>query len=283
MAGVRVVTDSACDLPPDLVAAHGITVVPLTIRFGSEELVDGQDLTPAAFWARVASSAVLPETAAPSAGAFEAAYRAAAADGAAGVVCITLSSSLSATCQAAQLAAQSVADDLPVVVVDSLAVSMGQGMMVANAARLAAEGRSLDEVVAAVNEMVPRTRIFAALDTLENLRKGGRIGAAQALLGSILSIKPIIEVTGGKVEPESRQRTRARSLRYLADKVREHQPVANLAVVHGSAPDVDQLLDLLDGVVSRADIVVSEVGAVIGTHAGPRVVGVTFTTAGAAG
>lgn len=279
MAVVAVVTDSACDLPPGLADERGITIVALTVRFGSEELVDGRDLTPAGFWSRVASSATLPETAAPSPGAFEEAFRAAAEAGAPGVVCLTLSSALSATFQAASLAAQSVAETVPVTVVDTRAVSMGQGRIVLAAAERAAAGGTLDEVAKAAEELVPRTRIYAALDTLDNLRKGGRIGAAQALLGSILSIKPIIQVRDGKVEPESKQRTRGRSLQYLADQVRQSQPVENLSVVHGSAPDVEQLLVLLDGIVPRDQIVVSEVGAVIGTHAGPRVVGVTFTVA----
>lgn len=279
MAGISVVTDSGCDLPAALVAEHAITVVPLTIRFGAEELVDGRDLTPASFWERVASSSELPETAAPSPGSFEQAFRAAADGGADGVVCVTLSSTLSATFQAASLGAQAVGDGFAVTVVDSRAVSMGQGMMVLAAARRAAAGGTLDEVAAAASDLVPLTRIFAALDTLDNLRKGGRIGAAQALLGSLLSIKPIIQVTGGKVEPESKQRTRGRSLRYLADKARAAGPVSNLAVVHGQAPDVDELLALLEGVGTEAPVV-SQVGAVIGTHAGPRVVGVTFTVAG---
>lgn len=275
---VAIVTDSGCDLPADLATEHGIEIVPLTVRFGNEELVDRRDLSPADFWARVATSRVLPETSAPSPGAFEEAFRAAAGRGAVGVVCLTLSASLSATFQAAQLAAQAVAATVPVEVIDTRAVSIAEGMLAVTAARLAAEGRSLVEVVSAIGELVPRTRIYAALDTLENLRKGGRIGSAQALLGSMLSIKPVIQVADGKVEPESRQRTRARSLRYLADKVNQARPVENLAVVHGSAPDVGELVAMLQDAAEGKPIVVAEVGAVIGTHAGPRVVGVTFNT-----
>jgi DegV family protein with EDD domain len=135
-------------------------------------------------------------------------------------------------------------------------------------------------VAAGAEEVVPRTRTYAALDTLDNLRKGGRIGAAQALLGSMLSIKPVIEVAGGKVEPESKQRTRGKSLRYLADKVRQASPVENLCVVHGSAPDVDELVSLLAEFHAPDQITVAEIGAVIGTHAGPRVIGVTYTVPG---
>lgn len=277
MTGIHVVSDTACDLPPAMAEEHGIDLVPLTVRFGAEELVDRRDLSPAEFWARMATSPVLPETSAPSPGAFEEAFRRAADAGATGVVCVTISAALSATYEAARLAAEAVADTLAVRVVDSRAVTMAEGTVALVAARLATEGATLDDVVAGAEAMVPRTRTFAALDTLDNLRKGGRIGAAQALLGSMLSIKPIIEVAAGKVEPESKQRTRGRSLRYLADKVRQSAPIENLAVLHGGAPDLEDLLGLLADVCPRDQIIVGEVGAVIGTHAGPGVIGVTFT------
>ncbi|HEX2040047.1 MAG TPA: DegV family protein [Acidimicrobiales bacterium] len=276
MAGTRVVTDSACDLPPELAEELDIEIVPLTIRFGEESFVDRKDLSPAEFWSRMASSPVLPETSAPSPGAFEEAFRKAAAEGATGVVCVTLSSALSATHQAAVLGAKAVGDLVPVRVVDSRAVSLGQGLMAVAAARLGKQGKGLDDCVGAAEDLVSRTRIYGALDTLENLKKGGRIGSAQALLGSVLSIKPIIELADGKVEPESKQRTRSKSLRYLVEKVRQFPRVEDLAVMHGDAPDVDELLDLLGAVYPREDILVAQIGAVIGTHGGPRIIGVTF-------
>ena len=277
---MRVVTDSACDLSREMAAQHGVEVVPLTVRFGEEEFVDRRDLSPEQFWAKLAVSPVLPETAAPSPGAFEEVFRTAAKAGCSDVVCITISSALSATSQAAELAAQSVADTIAVEVIDSRAVTMAEGNVVLAAARVAAAGGGREEVAAAARQVIPRTRTYAALDTLENLKKGGRIGSAQALFGSMLSIKPIIEVAGGKVEPESRQRTRARSLRYLAEKVRQAEPVSDVAVMHGAAPDVDILVELLAEFHPRDQILVGDVGAVIGTHAGPGVVGVTFTVAG---
>jgi len=280
MAGPRVVTDSSCDLPADLVAELDIDIVPLTIRFGNEELVDRRDLSPKEFWARCTTSPVLPETSAPSAGAFEDAYRRAAAAGAEGVVCITISSQLSATGQSAQMAAKSVQGEIPVRTVDSLSVTMGLGMMVAAAARLSAEGKDVDEVAAAAERLVPRTRVYGALDTLENLKKGGRVGGAQALIGSMLSIKPIIEVRDGQVEPESKQRTRSRALRYLADKVRDEGEIENLAIMHGDAPDLDEFIEMLEPLVPRERMVVGDIGAVIGAHAGPRVIGVAYQVAG---
>ena len=279
MPGIRVITDSACDLPPNLAEQLDIDIVPLTVRFGAEELVDRRDLTPKEFWARCATSPVLPETAAPSPGSFEEAYRRASTLGAEAIVCITLSSDLSATYQAAQLAAESVAPDITVRVIDSKSLTMGQGMMAAAAAEAAAAGKGLDDVVGIVDDMIPRQRTYAALDTLENLKKGGRIGAAQAMLGSMLSIKPIIEVTGGFVQSESKQRTRSKSLRYLVDKVKEHPRIEHLAVMHGDAPDIDEFVDMLTSVVDTSKMTIGDIGAVIGTHAGPRTIGVTFSIA----
>lgn len=280
MASVRVITDSSCDLPDELAAQLGIDIVPLTIRFGDTEFVDRRDLSAKEFWTRCARSPVLPETAAPSPGAFEDAFRAAATSGVSGIVCINISSKLSATIQSAQIAAKAVENDVPVRVVDSLSVTMGLGVMAIDAARRAADGASVDEVADAAESLVSRLKVFGALDTLENLKKGGRVGGAQAMIGSVLSIKPIIEVRDGEVHPESKQRTRARALTYLVDKVKSAGPLERLAVMHGDAPDVGPFLEQLGAVYPREDIIVGEIGPVIGTHGGPRVIGVVLQAAG---
>ena len=274
MGAVAIVTDSSCDLPAALVEELGITIVPLTVRFGSTEFVDRVDLGPKEFWARCAEASVLPETAAPSPGAFEAAYRRAAESGADGVVAITLSGELSATFQAASLAAKATGD-VPVQVVDSRSVSMGLGMIVVDAARRAAAGAGPEEIAAAATDAAGRTRVYAALDTLENLRKGGRIGGAKALLGSVLSIKPIIEVVDGKVEEAGKQRTRARALAHLVERVRAAGAVSDLAVMHADCPDVDKVVAELQP-LSPTPIVVGDIGAVIGAHAGRGTIGVVF-------
>ncbi len=274
--GVRVVTDSACDLPDDLVERLGIEIVPLTIRFGDEELIDRKELTTGEFWRRLAASSVLPETAAPSPGAFEQVFRRLADDGATGIVCINLSSKLSGTIQSAEVAAKALEGVCPVEVVDSLHVSMGLGNLCLAAARRAADGDSLSSIVDTVTDQRNRTKLYGCLDTLEYLKKGGRIGNARALVGSMLAIKPVVEVRDGTVEEAGKVRTRSKALRLLADRVRDHQPLENLAVLHGDAPDLDQLLDLLDPMVPRDEIVVGQIGPVIGTHSGPRVIGVTF-------
>jgi DegV family protein with EDD domain len=273
--GVRVVTDSACDLPDDLIERDGIEVVPLTIRFGKEELVDRKELSTDEFWRRLADSDVLPETSAPSAGAFEAAFRRLIADGANGIICINLSSKLSATMQSAQVAAQAVQADCPVVVLDSLMVSMGLGSLCLTAARRAADGDSLESIVANVTDRRNRSKLYGTLDTLEFLKKGGRVGNARALLGSMLAIKPVLEVRDGEVEEAGKVRTRSKALRLLVDRVKQG-PFENLAVLHGNAPDLDELLDLLEPLAPQDEIVVGQIGPVIGTHAGPRVIGVTF-------
>ena len=273
--GVRVVTDSACDLPSNLVEVYGIEVVPLTIRFGTEELIDRDELAPDEFWTRLKSSDALPETSAPSAGAFEARFRDLVHRGATGIISINLSSRLSATMQAAQVAANAVRDECPTVVIDSRTVSMGLGALCLTAARRAADGGKLEEIVEDVISRRDRTRLFGALDTLEFLKRGGRIGNARALLGSMLSIKPIVEVRDGVVEESGKVRTRSKALVALADRVKD-QPVDTCAVLHGQAPDVDDLLDLLDPVFPRDEIVTGLVGPGIGTHAGPGVIGVSF-------
>jgi DegV family protein with EDD domain len=275
---VHVVTDSACDLPQDSIAGKPITVVPLSIRFGGDEYVDRKDLTPAEFWSKVKASPVLPETAAPPPGAFEQAYRDAIAKGADGVVCITLSGDLSATYESAELAARNVTD-VPIRVVDSKSITMGLGFMVLAAAEAAEAGKGIEDVVGAAEDLIPRTYVYGCLDTLDNLKKGGRIGGAQAFLGSLLSIKPIINISTGVVEEEAKQRTRAKSLKYLADKVKASGNVDKLAVMSGAADDVDQLIDLLAADFPRDQIIVGEIGAVIGTHGGPGVVGVSYVTA----
>jgi DegV family protein with EDD domain len=271
-----VVTDSACDLPDELLAELGIDLVPLRIRFGAEEFVDRTELSTKEFWSRCSSFDGLPETSAPSPGQFQTAFERMASDGAAGVVCVNLSSKLSATIEAARQAARALDGTFPVRVVDSLSVTLGQGLVVTEAAQQAGRGADLDEVSAAAEGVVGRLKVYGAIDTLENLKRGGRIGGAQALVGSLLSIKPVIQVTNGVVEEESKQRTRSRALRYLADKVRDAGPISRLAAFGADAPDMDAFLAMLDGVHPTEKVLLGDIGPVIGTHTGPGAIGVAW-------
>jgi DegV family protein with EDD domain len=277
---VHIVTDSSCDLPADIAHDLDISIVPLAIRFGDEEFIDREELSTAEFWTRCVNSDTLPETAAPAPGQFEQAYRVAAAKGATGIVVVSLSSALSATMQSAQLAARAIADDpaidLDVRVIDSRTISMGLGTIALACARAARDGAGIDEIEALANDLVGRTRVYGALDTLENLKKGGRIGNAKALLATALSIKPIIEVTGGVVEQAGKQRTRSKALAHLVDTVKQYQGnIENLAVLHADCSDVDLFVEML-APYHTDEIVIGEIGPVIGTHGGRGTIGVAF-------
>lgn len=279
MTTTRVVTDSACDLPEDLVTELGIGIVPLHVRFGDTELVDREELSAKEFWARCAGSPTLPETSAPAPGAFGRAFEQLAAEGAESIVCICLSSRLSATIQSATRAAHDLAGEIEVHVVDSASVTLGEGLTVVEAAVAASAGKSGVEVVAAATSAAERVQVFGAIDTLTNLRRGGRIGGAAALVGSVLAVKPVIEVRGGVVEQESKQRTRSRSLEYLAQKVIAAGPLSRLAVFSADAPDLDGFLALLSDVSAAHPTLVGDIGPVIGTHCGPGAVGVAWLPA----
>lgn len=273
---IRIVTDSSCDLPEATVVEHAISVVPLSIRFGDDEFIDREQLSTAEFWAKCAQHDDLPETAAPAPGQFETVYRRLADEGATGIVVVSLSSALSATMQSAELAARSVSDVVPIRVVDSRSVSLGVGTITLACSRRAAEGGSLDDVEELARDLAAHTHVFGALDTLENLKKGGRIGNAKAFLATALAIKPIIAVVDGQVEEGGKQRTRSKAMRFLVEKVREYgDDIHDLAVLHADCSDVDQFVEMLRPHYA-GEIVIGEIGPVIGTHAGRGTIGVAF-------
>jgi DegV family protein with EDD domain len=276
---VRIVTDSSCDLDATEADELGVEIVPLSIRFGSDEYTDRVQLSVEDFYAKMAASQVLPETAAPSPGAFETAFRRQIDAGADTVVCVNLSSGLSATMQAAENAATAVEESTPGVkvhVLDSQSITAGLGTMVRAAARAAADGADADEVGKIVTDMVSRTRVVGTLDTLENLKKGGRIGGAKALVGSLLSIKPLIHFEDGVVAEAGRARTRRKALEWVRDQVWQQPEVEHLVVIHSMAPDIDDLLQLLAPRYPSDQVTVTTIGAVIGTHGGARMLGATW-------
>jgi len=276
MARVRIVTDSACDLTDQLATDNGIVIVPLSIRFGDEELVDRRDLNAEEFWKRCASSPTLPETSAPPPGAFQSVFEAARDDGYDAVVCVTISAELSSGTHQSAVTAAGAAHGIDVRVVDTRTVTMGQGLVALAAAEAASSGADAAAISDLAAEVALRTRVFGAIDTLEHLQRGGRIGAARAMLGSMLSIKPVIQVSNGIVAEESKQRTRSRSLEYLAGKVRAAAPLERLAVCDGAAPDLDKFLGLLDGIEVHRGLLTVELGPVVGTHTGPGTIGVCY-------
>ena len=279
MTGVRIVTDSACDLTEELVKQHEVIVVPLTIRFGAEEFEDRTELAPDEFWRRCQGKGALPETAAPSPGAFMAAFQQAADEGATSVLCLTLSSKLSATYASAVTAAGTFTA-IPVRVIDTRSVTMGQGLMAIAAAEEAADGMGLDDLFAASEDRTGRVRVYGVLGGLEFLQRGGRIGGAQALLGSLLSIKPVIVVKEGEVAEESKQRTRSRALSYMSTKVAGDAPLERLAIADGACDDIDAVALQLTAIAVEHPMVSVQLGPVVGSHTGPNTVGVCYIMPG---
>ncbi len=273
---IRVVTDSSADLPLDMRDRLAVTVVPLTIRFGDETFTDGVDLDHDGFWAKLAGSDGLPETAAPSAGAFMDAYQALADAGADGVVVITLSARLSATHQSAVIAAENLAARIPVMVLDSQTVSVALGLTVIAAAEAARDGADLDDVVAAARATADTVDILAVLDTVEFLRRGGRIGGAQAVIGGLLDVKPLITVEDGVVAAAGRVRTRSKARAAIVERATAHASAPRMAVFHGGASDIDRLVEEVR-LVAGEHVFVAELGAVVGTHAGPGTLGVAYS------
>ncbi|MHB8293674.1 MAG: DegV family protein [Acidimicrobiales bacterium] len=272
---VHVVTDNASDLPGPVADSAGVGVVPLSVRFAGTEV---GSLEPEDFWARCRLSPVLPETAAPSPGDFGQAFDSAAAMGCSGVVCITLSSELSGTFASARAAA-SATRDLPIAVIDSRTCSLGEGILVLRAVTMAEKGAGLDEIVTEIEECKSRIEVVATLDTLDNLKKGGRIGGARAFVGSLLSIKPIVAIADGVVKAESKQRTRSRALRHLVDRVSSAisaTGIEELGVMHAQAEDIEDFLAMLNDVWPAERVLVGDLGPVIGAHSGPGVIAVAF-------
>ena len=285
MATVAVLTDSTADLSPEQAAGAGITVVPLYVRFGAEEHRAGVDLTTEQFWDKLLAAGVAhPTTAAPSPGDFTRAFEAAFADGADAIVCPTIGHKLSATFQSATVAAETMADR-EIHVIDTGSTSMSTGIPALMAADMARAGASAAEIDEEIRRRLPDVDLLVAVDGLDYLRKGGRLSAAQAVVGSMLSVKPIITVRDGLVVMADRQRSRARARAAVVATIAA-APVERLAILHTptSTPDeVDafrrDLLAAIPGGVDPAKVTVGLIGASTGPHLGPDLMGAAFLRA----
>ncbi|MFC1441599.1 DegV family protein [Streptacidiphilus sp. N1-10] len=275
---VALVTDSTAYLPDEAVARLGIDVVPLSVVLGDQVLKEGIEVTPGDV-AEALRRKVQVTTSRPNPEAFAAAYRAAAGRGADGVVSLHLSAELSGTYEAAVLAAE--AAEIPVRVVDTRMVAMALGYCVLAAAEVAGKGGGIDEVAAAAEKRAGATTGFFYVDTLEYLRRGGRIGAARAMLGSALAVKPLLHLSGGRIEPLEKVRTSSRAIARL-EEIAIQQAGADevdLAVHHLAARDgAEQLAERLrERVPGLRELYVGEVGAVIGAHVGPGLLAVVVS------
>ncbi len=266
---VRIVTDSPADLPPQVAQELGITVVPLNVRFGEEVYRDGIDLTAEQFYERLGQSKILPVTSVPSPGSYAEAYEKLAEE-TDEILVIALSSKLSGTYEVALQSIGLMKRKCRVEVVDSQWAIMAEGFIVITAARAAQAGASLDEVIDIARRNIKRVDFRAAFDTLEYLRRGGRIGAAQAFLGSMLKINPIITIKDGVVEPAGRTRSRSKAIDYLYNFAMSFSHIEEMAVEDAACPDDAKLLvERLSAKFPKERIYRSRTTPVIGTHTGP--------------
>jgi DegV family protein with EDD domain len=266
---VRVVTDSTADLPKDQAQALDICVVPLTVQFGEEVYRDGVDLESAEFFAKLATSKVTPTTAAPPSGLFEETYRQVLRDGADGILAVLISSTLSGTYNSAVVGAEALKDQpVPIEVVDSRSVSGGLGIPVMAAARAAREGKSLAECKAIAEDMLARMHIYAVLDTLEFLQRGGRIGRARQLLGTLLNVKPMLTVKGGAVLPLENVRTRSKAHERIAQLLEKLGAIEVVGIAESDEEIGEQLTKAIRTVYA-GPIEHFRLGPVVGTHTGP--------------
>jgi DegV family protein with EDD domain len=274
LSRVAIFTDSASDLDPAGAAADGITIVPLLVTFGSETYKAGVEMSTAAFWERmVAPDAPFPKTAASSPGDFKEAYEAAFESGAEAIVSVHVAGLLSAAIKSAQIA-RDMLPDREIHIVDSQGASMAEGILARLGVEMADEGRSAAEIAEVLEARTGDMLIYVALDTLEYLKKGGRISGAQAAIGTLLSVKPIIKVKDGVVETIDKVRTRTKARERLIELITE-RPIERLAILHTLSPDVEAFRD---EVVARAGldpaaVSIELVGPSVGPHLGPGCVG----------
>ncbi|MDE2779915.1 MAG: DegV family protein [Chloroflexota bacterium] len=277
--GVRIVTDSTSDLPPAVAEELNITVVPANVVIDDVTYRDGVDMTSDEFYERLVNGPRLPTTSQPSVGTFQAAYQEILGQGDE-IVSIHVSGKLSGTVNSAEQARASIGPDTPIEVVDSGGASIALALIVAAAAEAAPSSSSRQELADQVRRDLPRTSAVFSLDTLEYLQKGGRIGKAQAFVGSLLSVKPILTLEDGEVHPLERPRNHQRAMRRLVEMTREKAPAARVGVAYST--DEQWAADLrasLSDLVPEDQIMTVRFGPALGTYVGPRAVGVAVTSA----
>ena len=276
---IAVVTDSTCDTSAAAAAEHGVRVVPLTVRFGEEQYKDGIDITAKEFYERLTTSSITPSTSQPSPEEFASCYRSLLEGGADGIVSVHISSLLSGTFQSATLAAQEFPEKVRVV--DTSSVSAGLQLAVDAASRAAKSGGDISAVAEAASSTAARGGLFILLDTLTYLQRGGRIGKAQAFVGGLLNVKPVLQIKDGVVHPESRVRSRSQGMTRLVELVKQAGEIESASIMHGAALDLAQELRprIQEAVGDKVEVQIGEIGPVVGTYGGPGALGVAFVRA----
>ena len=274
MAPVRIVTDSTAFLDQEILVKYNIAVVPLYVNFENEVIIDGS-ISNAEFFAKVRSSTKMPFTSQPSPGDFVKVFEKIIEDGN-DIVTIVISSGISGTYESALNAAKMV-DMNRIAVIDSKSTAGGLAMLVMEAAEAAAQGKNREEIAAFIEAKKSHVRLFFVPDTLEYLKKGGRIGGAQALIGTLLKIKPVLHLNNGKVDAFDKVRTMKKALERIIDEMPPSKGVFPLHLLHAEAPvTVETLKHMVKERFPQAQITISELSPVIGTHSGPGVVGICF-------
>ncbi|HEV2471158.1 MAG TPA: DegV family protein [Ktedonobacteraceae bacterium] len=279
--GVRIVTDSTADIPREQAEALGIAVVPLTVFFGDEAYLDGIELDNAGFYRKLAASRDLPRTSQPSPASFQETYTRLIDEGADAILSVHLSAKLSGTYQSARTARDSLPEDIrriPIEVVDSQSISVGMSRAILQAAQDARDGQSLEEIKSLLLDQLARTRILAVLDTLEYVKRGGRIGGARAMLGNMLSVKPIISLKDGEVVPVEQPRTRSKAYTRVAEILKASGKIEYVAIAEASE-EVGQQLAQVIKTSYTGELPIYRLGAVLGTHTGPGTAAIAYVIA----
>ncbi len=274
---IRIVTDSSCDLPTDLVQQYGITVLPCYVVVDDQTFKDGLEIQADEFYRRLQADGRTPTTAQPTPSDFHEVYSDLIDQGDQ-IISIHVSSKLSGTLNSAEQAKASLDDSSAVEIIDSHLASIPLGLVVLDAAVLASEEQDLHEVAAKIRQTLGLHHGLFALDTLEYLHKGGRIGKARAFMGSVLHVKPILRLQNGEAYPVERPRTRERAMRRLVQLTQELAPVKRLAVIHSTdANRMAELKQSLTGILPVDQIIESRFGSTLGTYIGPDALGVAIT------
>jgi DegV family protein with EDD domain len=279
-SGVAVVVDSSATLPPELVEKYDLHVIPLSVNWEGSTYKDGVDITPEMFYERLATTEELPSTSQPSAGEFRDLFGR-LAETSDSILAILISEHLSGTVASAVAARQMMAD-FPIEIVDSRSASMGLGFMALEAARAVQQGRNLVEAGAAARALVPQMQVIFVVDTLEFLHRGGRIGGARWLVGSMLSMKPLLKLEDGQIEALASVRTKRKAILRALEIAEEYaagRGPLHIAVMHAGADDEAQRMhDWVQEKLDPAELHMAEVSAVIGVHTGPGLVGMAYYT-----
>jgi DegV family protein with EDD domain len=277
---IKIVTDSCADLPPELAKELDVTVVPVYLRFGEEVYRDRVDISEDEFYKRLLHDPVHPNTTQPTPQDFANVYDELSKD-ADGIISIHITSKLSGTYNSALMAKDMLKTECPIEVIDSQTVSIAIGLIVIQASKMAKSGMSLQQIVDEVGKIIPNVHLLILFDTLKYLAKGGRIGKAKALLGSALSVKPLLTVRDGELVPSGQVRTRSKGIDRLVDFVKNATEIQDLAILHSTTPDEAQaLVESTSSIFSKERTILARVGPALGVHAGPGVLAIALREKG---